>query len=284
MAPADIFFYVIFLGQILLISYFLPKRIHARMKHVFETYPPARYPKLYPRPVEHYRIGHAAFRIANRVILWLGVAILFALIFVVDHANFADDGFISEAWPVGYAFIQFIPLVALEILEFSQFRLMREANQATTRTADLRPRRLFELVSPKAFSVGVLLFLVALALDLFAHESDGLAFWLVGGNVFFVAMGAWLMFGRKLNPHQTSSDRTKYISAQLTSYLYISMAVSVFFITAIADDIYDLDFLDAAFASLYFQVLAFVSIGHLMRSIKLDDVDFDVYKEGAAAT
>ena len=60
------------------------------------------------------------------------------------------------------------------------------------------------------------------------------------------------------------------------------MAMSVFTMTQAADDVFDLDFLDATLMSLYFQVIVFFSIGHVLRSLKLEDIDFDVYKKEKA--
>ncbi len=62
------------------------------------------------------------------------------------------------------------------------------------------------------------------------------------------------------------------------------MAMSVFFMAVSADDAYDIDFLDAVFMSAYFQVIVFVSLGHLLRSVKPQDIDFDVYKKDVAVT
>ena len=142
---------------------------------------------------------------------------------MVDHATFADDGYISEAFPAVYGMIQFLPLMALEISEFNQFKLMLQAKVSTTRTADLCRRGLFDFVSPKLFF-------------------------------------------------------------SLHSFLYASMALSVFWMTQAADDLYDLAFLDATIMSIYFQVVALLSIGTLLRNMKLEDVNFEVYRDSPATT
>lgn len=114
----DSLFYIAFLGQIYLISYYYPEKILGRMKYVLDTYPPASYPKLYSKPVEYYQIGQWKFKMVNRFIVLLGFAIILATLFVVDHNSFADDGFVSQAWPAVYGMIQFLPLMALEFSEF----------------------------------------------------------------------------------------------------------------------------------------------------------------------
>ncbi len=107
---------------------------------------------------------------------------------------------------------------------------------------------------------------------------------LTGTNIFLAAFGAWHLYGRKLDPHQAFGDRAKQITANLKSLLFVSMAMSVFFMTTAADDIWDLDFLDASLLSLYFQVIAFLSIGHVLRTLRVGDMDFEVYKEDVPVT
>ena len=290
MTWAEIFFSVVFLGQIFLISHYFPTKILGRMKYVREKFPPEQYPRLYPQPIEYYKIGHRAFELINRAIVVLGFVILFAIIFVVDHAGFADDGFISEFWPMLYGAIQFVPILLLEFSEYNQLRLMRRANSATTRKADLRPRRLFDFVSPVLLLATIGFFLAALVFDQYLH--DFVASWenktiqramvLTGANLFFAAIGSWQLYGRKQNPHQAFGDRAKQIGAQLRSMVYVSMAMSVFFMVQAADQVYDMDFLDAPLLSLYFQVIVFLSIGHLLRSLNLEEIDFDVYRNDEA--
>ena len=107
---------------------------------------------------------------------------------------------------------------------------------------------------------------------------------LTSANVFLIAVGCWNLWGRKLNPHQSFDDRTLQIKTQLGSYLYLSMALSVFYIWAAADQITDLDSLDASLVSIYFQAIAILSIGYMLRTIRLEDVNFDVYKDETAVT
>ena len=39
----DILFHVVFLSQIILVSFFMPRKMLNRIKYVFETYPPSKY-------------------------------------------------------------------------------------------------------------------------------------------------------------------------------------------------------------------------------------------------
>jgi len=286
LTSASIIFGIVFLGQIFLTSYYFPRKILARMEFVGKTYPREQYPRLYPKSAEYYVIGLWSFRLATRIIFALGFVVLFAIFFWVDHASFADDGFISEAFPTAYGMLQFLPFLALEISGFSQFKLMRDAQVATTRTADLRRRELFDIVSPALLGLAVAMFLAAVLVDLYAHQFvvswghetvERIAI-LTITNLAMAAVGAWLLYGKKLNPHQASDDRIKHIKTNLHSFLYISMAMSVFWMTQAVDDIYSLAFLDAAIMSLYFQLIVFLSIGHALRAVRIEDVNFEVYK------
>ena len=290
LTSANIFFAIAFLGQIFVTSYYFPRKILARMDYVRATYPPTQYPRLYPKPANYYIVGRWAFKFATRFILLLGFLILYMVLFVVDHATFADDGFISEAFPAAYGIIQFLPLMALELSEFSQFKLMRKARIATTRTAELRRRGLFNFISPTLLGLALALFLSAILVDLYAHQftvmwghvtvERTMVFTLT--NLLLAIMGAWILYGKKINPHQTTNDRARHIKTSLTSFFFVSMAMSVFWMTQAADDLYDLDFLDATIMSLYFQLLVFLSLGHSLRNMRLEDINFDLYKEKPA--
>lgn len=288
----DTLFYCVFLAQIVLISFHYPEKLRRRMLRVLETYPPAEYPLLYPKPVEVYRRRIRVFQIATRCLFALGVVLLLALATVVDHKSFADDGFISEAWPAGYAMIQILPFLLLELSEASQLKLMRQARTASRRRAELRPRRLFDLVSPAWLGLAVLLFVGSIAFDLFVHDFDfnlrhdtmERALVLTATNLLFVVVGALQLLGRKADPHQSSSDRTHRIGVALKSVVFASLAISVFFAFRAAGDVFSTHCLDATLISLYFQVIVVLSIGYALRSITLDDIDFDVYRSEPAKT
>lgn len=289
-AWTDSLFYIAFLGQIMLISWYFPNKVLDRMRYVLATYPPERYPKLYPQSVERYRMGQAIFRTVNRVVMAIGFGILLLVMFVIDHSSFADDGYISEFWPALYGVIQFVPLIGLEISEFGQMKLMRKANVSSTRTANLRPRRLFDYASPRLVALAMAAILATILIDLYVHDFDvslghdtvQRAVVLIVTNGLLAALGAWLLYGRKLNPHQTAEDRARHVRGALTSFLYCSMVMSTFFTLTAIDDVFDIGFLDAAIMSLYFQIIVALSLGYLLRCQRLEEMNFDVYKENGA--
>ena len=192
---------------------------------------------------------------------------------------------------MAYGVIQFTPLMLLEFSGFGLLKLMRKANVSSTRTAQLRRRRLFDFVSPRLLGSTIVMYLAAIIVDLYVH--DFIVDWthdtvqramvLSATNLFFIAMGACLLHGQRLNPHQSFEDWSRHIRATLNSILYVSIAMSVFFMVMAADDVYGIDNLNATLLSIYFQVIVLLSMGHVMRNQRVEDMNFDVYKENGNA-
>jgi hypothetical protein len=292
MAWSNTLFYIAFLSQIFLMSYYFPNKLLERMRHVLTSYPPTTYPKLYPKPVEQYIKAQLVFKYVSRFILLLGFLILYAIIFWGNHSTFADDGYISEFWPALYGMIQFLPLMAIEFSEFSHLKQMRNAHTASKRVAELRRRGLTDLVSPALIGMAVLIFAGAILFDLYVHDFDvswghdtvQRALVMACTNGLLALVGAWNLYGGKQDPHQSPADRAHKVAVSLKSLLYISMALSIFIAVTAADDIYKLDFIDATLMSVYFQAIALLSLGYILRSIKPEDIDFEVYKTDTAVT
>ena len=182
--------------------------------------------------------------------------------------------------------------MAVEFSEFGHLKLMRKANTSSIRKAELRRRSLFDFVSPALLGAAIALFLGSVLFDYYVHDFrialDGdatqrtIVFTIT--NLLLAAVGAWNLFGRKQDPHQSAEDRDRRVKAALTSLIYVSMAMSVYSFTASADDLYNLDFIDALLMSIYFQVIVALSLGHMLHSVRPEDIDFDVYRNDAMAT
>ena len=263
----------------------------SRIEHVLATYPAEAYPKLYPMPVAHYRIGIRRFRMFSRLGLLIGVAILLSVMFVVDHSGFAEHGYISSFWPAVYGMIQFVPFMAIELSEYSNLKLMRQVNTVSRRTADLQRRGLFDLVSPWLVALAGLTLAGVILFDLYlhgfnlslGHDSVQKALVMLASNGMIALVGLYSLYGKKLDPHQTSADRSHRIAVNLKSLLYLSIAMSVFVGISAADGVYDIDFLDAALMSVYFQAIGLLSLGYTTRNVQAERTNFDVYKAEAPA-
>ena len=286
MAWSNSVFYIVFLAQIILLSYYFPKKLLQRMRYVLKNYPPAEYPKLYPRPLEHYHVAHYRLELAFKIILAIGLFVLFSIMFLIDHSTFAEDGYISEAFPAAYGLLQMTPLMVLELSEFSHFKLMRKMNDNPKRRADLRPRKLTNVVSPLLILAAVGLIGASVFIDFYAHDFN--VGWghdavqrtitVLVTNALLFGVGMWQFYGMKLDPHQTPADRARRAAIGVKSLLYISMVFSIYLMTATADEIYGLDALDAILMSLYFQAVVVISVGSVLRMVKPDEINFDVYK------
>ena len=284
-------FALLFAVQIWLVSYYFARKASQRARMMIESHPPADYPKLYPQPIEYYRMAIFVFEWSNRALVLFGAGILLAVIFLVDHSSFADDGHISEFWPALFGMLQFLPWMAQELMGYRQFKLMREARASSTRRANLKPRRLLAVVSP-----GLLLATVAIALgsvlfDFYVHDfelawNDSMqrTLTLVMTNVFMAAVGAWQLFGRKQDPHQHPADHELLVSIQMKSLLFTSMALSVFFMSQAAEDVVDLGSIEASLMSVFFTTVAALSLGTALNRLKPEDLNFEVYRDTPAAS
>jgi len=274
-------FHIVFLSQILVISYLVPSRIYGRMKYIFDTYPPSTYPKLYPRPVEHYEIERRSFRNLNVAILVIGLLILAALI-VVPH-----DNDLGNAISVGFYFVQFIPLMLLEFSSFKELKLMRNAGPRPTRKAELRPRHLFDFISPVYFGLAAFVYVVFVVIIVYMRQFDYEWF---GGyvniagitmmNLIFAGIVLWNMYGKKQNPHQSYEDRNKQIKSILKSFLFISILATVFVLISVVLSALEMRHLMPTAMSLYLQGIALACI----QSYVIDYRNFDVYREDPIAT
>jgi hypothetical protein len=278
----NILFYLVFLSQLILVSYYLPSKILARMRQVITNYPPSEYPKLYPQAVGDYQQSHRRYQRFNHFVLAVGIC----LIAGDAWRSYAYGGSVPEVLPVMFGMIQFIPMMWLELSEFGQFKLMRKVNANTKRTAELNRRRLFDHVSPVLVFAVVGLFFATIALDLYWNDfklhwgGDVLtrAITLTVCNVLFMLIVRFNLHGKKLNPHQSYEDRSRQIESVSRTLAYMSLVMSLFFIYKAAGDVYDLKAYENVIMSAYFQIIALISIGNIIWGQPLESLNFEVYK------
>ena len=90
-----------------------------------------------------------------------------------------------------YLLLQFLPMMLLGRSEFKQFALMRKASVRTARKADLRPRRLFDFVSPAIVGTAIVLYDAVVLLVLYIRQNPFPGF---GGYMNIVAVTAMNLF------------------------------------------------------------------------------------------
>jgi uncharacterized membrane protein len=278
----NILFYILFLSQIILISYYYPKQIVKRIEAVLKNYPPALYPKLYPESVDKVIAAKARYQLLNQIIVFVGLALMVGYAFMsIEYTEYEKH---AEGLPLMFGMVQFIPFMLLEVSGCRQFKLMRKANKSTNRTADLTPRRLFDYVSPTSVIVAVISLFLYLLFNLyvnnFAITSDFIiiAITLFFVHALFIALAIWHLTGKRLDPHQSIKDRSNQTELSLQSMISVSIFLSLFLMANTAIDVYQLNYLEIIINSIYFQVVAFFGIGAMLKTIRLDNIDFNVYK------
>jgi len=284
----NILFYALFLSQIILISYYYPKQIIKRVDGVLKNFPPEIYPKLYPVPVEKVIASKTSYKLLNNIIIVIGLVLLTIHLYI--SADYVGNKKVAEGLPLMFGMVQFIPFMLLEVSGCRQFKLMRKANKSTSRTADLTPRHLFNYVSPLSVVLAVVLLLAFVSFDLYINNftitSDliikVLTLCLV--HALFIGLAIWHLTGKRLDPHQSIEDRSNQTEFSLQSMVSVSIFLSLFLMANSAVDVYQLYSLEIIINTLYFQVIAFFSIGGMLKKTHIDKINFDVYKADNSMT
>lgn len=270
--------YMVFISQIFVISYFLPRKLRQRANEMMSNYPCDQYPKLYPISADkiHQKINQL-------MSLTYGVLVLGAVLVV--HGLYAQSdemlGWDSQSVIMIYYMLQVIPLVLLAFFGERYFKKMRRVNEATVRRAQLSPRNITNYVS-KTFiglAIGVYLMFIVLVAYITEHPFDGFAGYInVLGvtllNVFFGVGIYRSVYGKKIDPHQTNEDRFNQTSRVVKLMLFCSIAATVNISLNFLLSTLDLRHLNDVVASIYYQIIMVVMV---LASVK-NDANFDVYK------
>ena len=276
--PNNFYFYIIFLIQILLASWYIPTKILNRMKTVMHEYPPQQYPKLYAGSIGAYNKLQQRYQMINRILFTLGFSLLSAIVMW----DYTTQGNINVMIPWAYFMIQMVPLMWLEIKEFKYFKAMRKGNTNTKKSATIIPRKLFDFLPQKLFGFAIVMMLGAFSLVIKQYGFKGNAIEsimiILATNLFFAGIIYWNIYGTKLDPYQTSEDRIKVIKVTVKSLVYVSIGVSIFLGAQMLIKLYDLDFLKPSVMSIYCQLILWASVGNRLKQIKIEDLDFSVYK------
>jgi hypothetical protein len=286
--PDNILFYIVFLSQILLASFYFPRKILGRVRSVMEQYPPSKYPRLYSKPIDFYEKGQRNYRKMNQIILVVG----FVLMFAVGLWDYSSDGWINQIFPFAYFMVQVIPLVLMEKTESTLFKLMKEADLRTTRKAELHPRRLFDFISPAI--VGLAIFMNVACIWFYLYRDQYQFHWgsdafvisitLIAMNALFAGIIFRNLHGKKLDPYQASKDRIRQIGVTVKSLFFMSIGASVFIMMQAGINEFDLDYLEPSIMSLYLQFTMLIGLGAVLRKLRIENINFDVYRGDTTAT
>ncbi len=279
--PTSVLFYLIFISQIWLLSYFYPRKILDRIRFVIKNHPPQEYPKLYPESLDKVQRVQQIYKFLNYIILAIGIWLLVDLAMLSSADN--HDNF-NEGIPLMYGMVQFIPMMMLEVLGYKQFKLMKQKDTRTNRKAELQPRRLFAYVSPYLIFSAVVMYIFLIAFELYMTQYTVTFDFMIKigsvslANLLFIGITLFNLYGKKLDPYQATNERVKQTKFAIRSMVFISMFVSLFMMAQTLVNTYELGTVEIIINSLYFQVLAIFSIGRIIKNFKIEDIDFDVYK------
>lgn len=281
-------FYLILLSQIFTLSYHYPMVIIKRYEYIFKHYPAKDYPKFYPtetfvNPEKIMKQRLNIFKYMNFVIIVIGIA---ALIYAISSGFRLNEKGGAEIFVVIYFFLQFVPHLLLELHIKKHNRQMREAFQNHKRTAELKPRGLFDFISPfwVFFAIGIFICNVVLFLyyEGFGNSWDDDVYLSIGVSTIINIVFAFMVFrfvnGAKFDPHQAYSDQLIVIKSTVHVLVFTSIMMSVFFIVINSVREYGLDKWEPILMSVYFQIIVIFGLGEQLRSIKVEDVDFEVYR------
>lgn len=293
----DVFFYGVYLSQILLVSLYVPSRVVRRARNLIGTYPPAEFPKLYPVPVATIERTLRVYRSVNVGVVVVGLALLAAdwwSGYTIDSAWWTwQEG---EPYPVRnmrgaawvstfYTLLQYLLSIALfAYWESRYFKRMRAAARDRIRTAELKARRLFGFVSPvllgtaAAMYVGVTVSL--LFLELPQRGTAIMITCLTMSNVWAAGCLVWVHYRKKHDPHQTHEDRARMIRTVWQSVVVLSILLSALFVIAGALVAFRLQDYMGFVWSLFIQVIAVIGTGKFSLVVPSGQENFEVYRGG----
>jgi MFS family permease len=289
-----VLFFFVFLSQVLLISWYYPRRVIGRRRQVLQAHPPSTHPKLYPQPPEFYESRLRNYARLNLAVVVAGVSIIVGLILGMLGGQW--DGAIVTPWStsgewdaaivVPFFVVQIVATVYLELSSFKHHKAMAKA-PPRVRTTELRRRRLVDFVSPAMLVAAVLVNVAYIAFVLY-YRRFGFEWFTAAGNiaivaVMFVFLSAVIGFALrapKSDHYQAYEDRLDLLRLMVRQMVAFVIAMPLLTAIWLIIKLYDPEFLEPVIASLHVQIAALVLLWPVF-SYRLDKVDFDVYRSDA---
>lgn len=286
-----IIFYLFFAAQVALLSIYFPYLMLKRMRKIYTDYPPSEYPKLYPSGKAELSRAHHIFEAANILVVFLAIAM------IVWIELFTDPSIerVLDELSVIFFVVQLGPMVILEISAKSELKAMRLLNKNRKRSAELQPRKVTDFASVKLITLTISMIILSIIVDILVnqHIHQFQFSWdnstvhrsivMIVTNALLATVGYFNIYSKKLDPHQDTNDRNHQIGLAIRSLFYVSIGMSIFFMVKEGTDDLGIDHLQPAMTALYCTLIGFFSIGSRVISIKLKDINFDVYKEDATS-
>ncbi len=282
----EITFLLLFLSQIFLISYYYPNEFIKRVSYILDNYPPSEYPKFYPKAYgyDSDMAGKARLNFYRKMNIFAAL-VGFAILSWMLITGYRPDGS-EEMLILFYFMLQVAPLMLASKSTMKHYKLMRQANENSVRRADLQPRRLSDFISLKYLFLAVLLYAAQLVYYLywkdFTVSDDPEAIATIAGiaamNLIYIGVVIRIMYGKRLDPHQSEKDKLKTIGIVVKSTLAASIGVSIFLIINLYVQTHDLHHYQPILMSIYFQLIVSIGLNIEFNNYRVDDVDFEVYR------
>lgn len=276
---ADSLFLVALVAQIVVISIFYPVRLARQVKTIVADRPPAEYPRLYRQSGDFYARAIRNHQVRDWAVVAAG-GVLFAGVVL-----FPGSGEWHRPLACAYFFLQIYPLILFEIFLTRHFKMIRREATEVVRTAELRARRLTDVVSARLLLVAGLTyvcfaFFIAY-IDKFDFPWFG-GYWNLVGVTAMNVFLAWLVYqklsGQKPDPYQSHDDFLQALELTARTCTYVSIAATLFITLAIVLASTGLRPFEAAATCLYLVLIMVIA----QRTYRLDGINFEAYRESAA--
>lgn len=289
-----IIFYLVFASQIFLLSIHYPSKMIKRIRYVLSNYPPDEYPKLYPEGHTAVVADREASRLTmierySRGVALIGIAIL---IFMLGSGYQPKEKGGDEIFVMLYFFLQVAPFMLIAFKEMQQFKRMQAGYNASRRSADLRPRRLFDFIAPGYVLAALVMFTLWISFYLWQAGDPAAWGWEIystlvlipGMNIAYGLLIARYLVGKKLDPYQAPADQIRAIGTTIHIFVISSIMISFFLLVTEAADVYAFEVFDPPLTSFYLQLCLVMGVGLTLRQVKIEDVDFEVYRKDVPST
>ena len=287
-------FCLAFLGQILLISWFYPRRVVRERRFVLQNYPPSTHARLYPQPLEYYEGRLRAFERLNLAIVIAGVAIITAVLGALFGAwdggifNPSRDQEWNQFVVIPYFVVQMIvATVYLDLSSFKHHKAMALSPPPRVRTTELHRPRITDFVSPASLVVAGLVNLAFVGFILY-YRSFEFPWFTAAGNLIgvsfmmlmFCLTVVFALYAYKPDPYQASDDRRANRKWLVRGMLTFCTVYPVLIVSSLVIKAVDPDMLEPFLSCLY-------SVGCALALLwprwRVDRIDYDVYRSDARA-
>jgi hypothetical protein len=256
-------FLAAFTAQILGMSVLVPSRFARLIRTGLKNIPAERLAELYPGVdvgQAHERFL-ARYRTANTVIAGLGLLLLGWYISYMQRPDW-DLGAVGGIG-TAYVMLQNFPFILIAWFTHRFNKVHRHLLHEPKRKAVLRRRGLFDFISPSTVLLAILAYFLHAAVIFYAarHPFPGFggAFANIGGvSLMYVLLGAVvvkLLYGRKIDPLQTSADRIRMVRGVANFYAWVCILMSVLLSFSIAQKLLHLETWGPFAGTVYFLIV-----------------------------